>query len=174
MCFWSQDLRSRILSLGYIRVMSTSMVEQALARAALRAQRLAELDMAHTTLERVLNFPHPPETLPWGDAMSKSYLFHVPCPTGIERYANCNSVIYDRSPNIHFHCYRLNDATATLGTVTKGKARTSSSAERSTTASPPAGAPSDASSPGSSGPVCAILFGCFGVACKWFWLVVLA
>lgn len=49
-------------------------VQAALAKAAQRAARLAELDMAHSILERVLGFQHPPETLPWGDAMSKSYL----------------------------------------------------------------------------------------------------
>lgn len=49
-------------------------VQAALAKAAQRAARLAELDMAHSILERALGFQHPPETLPWGDAMSKSYL----------------------------------------------------------------------------------------------------
>lgn len=54
--------------------MAPAAVEAALAKAAQRAARLAELDMAHSILERVLGFQHPPETLPWGDAMSKSYL----------------------------------------------------------------------------------------------------
>lgn len=57
--------------------MAASVVHDALARAAQRAQRLAELDMAHTTMERLLNFPHPPETLPWVDAMSKSYFLET-------------------------------------------------------------------------------------------------
>ena len=111
---------------------------------------LAELDMAHTTLERVLNFPHPPETLPWGDAMSKSYLFHIPCLLGIDcMYAICQSVVCCY-PIIRFHCYRLKDATTSSGNepVSKGKAKPGSSSGRSTTASPPSSSPSDAPSPG--------------------------
>ena len=66
---WSQDLHFE---------MAASVVNDALAKAARRAQRLAELDMAHTTIEKLLNFPHPPQTLPWGDAMSTSYFLEKP------------------------------------------------------------------------------------------------
>lgn len=50
-------------------------VQRALQKAAARAERHAVLDTARPTLERVLNYPHPPELLPWGAAMSTSYLF---------------------------------------------------------------------------------------------------
>ena len=54
--------------------MASAAVQAALEKAAQRAARHAELDMAHSVLEQVLGFQQPPETLPWGDAMSKSYL----------------------------------------------------------------------------------------------------
>lgn len=44
-----------------------------LRQAAQRAERHAVLDSAVTSMEAVLNFPLPPEMLPWGSAMSKSY-----------------------------------------------------------------------------------------------------
>ena len=49
-------------------------VADALQRAADRAKRLAELDHAQGMIERELKFPHPPENLPWGDVLSKTYL----------------------------------------------------------------------------------------------------
>lgn len=44
----------------------------ALARAAARAQRLAELDTAHFTIEKLLNYSIPLESLPWGDVLSSA------------------------------------------------------------------------------------------------------
>lgn len=44
-------------------------VRAALAAAAQRAQRHAELDAAATSMERLLNVRLDPEMLPWGSAM---------------------------------------------------------------------------------------------------------
>ena len=55
--------------------LSVTLCNCALQKAAARAERHAVLDTARPTLERVLNYPHPPELLPWGAAMSTSYLF---------------------------------------------------------------------------------------------------
>ena len=52
---------------------SMDRVQRVLAEAAERAQRHAELNGAHATLERVLNMTLPVETLPWGEASSMSY-----------------------------------------------------------------------------------------------------
>ena len=49
-------------------------VQRVLRQAAMRAQRLAELDVAKRTIETVLNIPMDPETLPWGAALST--VFH--------------------------------------------------------------------------------------------------
>ena len=51
-----------------------SVVTDALARAAERAQRLAELDSAQNTMEKLLNYPLPSEQLPWGEPLSMSQL----------------------------------------------------------------------------------------------------
>ena len=48
-------------------------VAAALQKAAERAERHALLNSAVTQMEELLNFPLPPEQLPWGLAMSKSY-----------------------------------------------------------------------------------------------------
>ena len=45
-------------------------VSGVLARAAARAARLAELDTAQTSIQKLLNIDMPPEMLPWGDVMS--------------------------------------------------------------------------------------------------------
>ena len=41
-------------------------VSGVLARAAARAARLAELDTAQTSIQKLLNIDMPPEMLPWG------------------------------------------------------------------------------------------------------------
>ena len=51
-----------------------SAVAEVLQKAAERAERHAVLDSAVTSMEQLLNFPLPLEQLPWGLAMSKSYL----------------------------------------------------------------------------------------------------
>lgn len=65
-------------------------VMRALQQAAERAERHAVLNTAHATLERVLGFPHPPELLPWGAALSTSYLFqsnhHMTSSCDIEQH----------------------------------------------------------------------------------------
>jgi len=48
--------------------------KHALAKAAERAQRLAELDSAQCTMEKLLNFALPPEQLPWGEPLPMSQL----------------------------------------------------------------------------------------------------
>ena len=48
--------------------------KHALAKAAERAQRLAELDSAQFTVEKMLNFALLPEQLPWGEPLSMSQL----------------------------------------------------------------------------------------------------
>ena len=47
-------------------------VEAALAKAAERSQRLAELESAQNSMEKLLNYALPPEQLPWGEPMSMS------------------------------------------------------------------------------------------------------
>ena len=59
---------------GPLCSMASPDVGGVLERAAKRAERLAALDHAQGVIERELKFPHPPETLPWGDVLSKSYL----------------------------------------------------------------------------------------------------
>ena len=54
-----------------------SAVSNALARAAERSRRLAELDVAQNTMEKLLNYPLPPEHLPWGEPVSMSQLLMV-------------------------------------------------------------------------------------------------
>ena len=49
-------------------------VKAALQKAAARAERHALLDGAVTQMERLLNYPLGPEMLPWGSAMSQSYV----------------------------------------------------------------------------------------------------
>ena len=49
-------------------------VQRALRLAAERAGRLAELDVAHCIIQRHSSIPTPPEQLPWGIALSTSYL----------------------------------------------------------------------------------------------------
>eukprot|EP00435_Cladocopium_sp_Y103_P066450 s573_g28.t1 len=46
-------------------------VDGVLSRAAARAARLAELETAQTTIQKLLNIDMPPEMLPWGDVMLK-------------------------------------------------------------------------------------------------------
>ena len=48
-------------------------VADAIRNAAMRAERHAHLNSAVTSMEELLNIPLPPEQLPWGLAMSKSY-----------------------------------------------------------------------------------------------------
>lgn len=48
-------------------------VAEVLRQAAARAERHAVLDSAVTSMEALLNYPLPPEMLPWGSAMSTSY-----------------------------------------------------------------------------------------------------
>ena len=50
-------------------------VDSVLNRAALRAQRLAELNWACTTVERTLGIPMPVEMLPWGEVMSHACIW---------------------------------------------------------------------------------------------------
>ena len=45
-------------------------VSGVLARAAARAARLAELDTAQTSIQKLLNIDMPPEMLPWGAVLS--------------------------------------------------------------------------------------------------------
>ncbi len=47
-------------------------VSTALARAAQRAQRLADLESAHSSMERHLRMDLPLDTLCWGEVMSMS------------------------------------------------------------------------------------------------------
>lgn len=54
---------------GPVGAMSTDVVQKALAAAAARAQRHAELNSAASVMERLLNFALSPEMLPWGTAM---------------------------------------------------------------------------------------------------------
>lgn len=44
-------------------------VARVLRQAAERAERLAVLDTAQATIEKLLNYPMPPESLPWGHAL---------------------------------------------------------------------------------------------------------
>jgi hypothetical protein len=53
----------------------SDLVADAIRNAAMRAERHALLNSAVTSMEELLNFPLPPEQLPWGLAMSKSYFF---------------------------------------------------------------------------------------------------
>lgn len=55
----------------------TAAVQRALQLAAGRAARHAMLDSALTTMARLLNYPLEPEMLPWGAAMSTSYLLKL-------------------------------------------------------------------------------------------------
>ena len=50
----------------------SNVVDGALARAAQRAQRLAELDSAHFIIQRDLRMDLPLDTLCWGEVMSMS------------------------------------------------------------------------------------------------------
>lgn len=54
---------------GLFGAMSSDVVRDALAAAAARARRLAELNSATTRMERLLNVGLFPEMLPWGSAM---------------------------------------------------------------------------------------------------------
>lgn len=49
-------------------------VSGVLARAAARAARLAELDTAQTSIQKLLNIDMPPEMLPWGAVLSHDWV----------------------------------------------------------------------------------------------------
>ena len=59
---------SKVLSLNGIMA-SNEVVQRALAAAALRAQRHAELNAGITQMEKLLNQSLSPEMLPWGSAL---------------------------------------------------------------------------------------------------------
>ena len=50
--------------------MGVSSVDDVLAKAAQRAQRLAELEPAWLSIEKTLGIPVPMEMLPWSEVMS--------------------------------------------------------------------------------------------------------
>ena len=71
---WDQRNTTQLTLLNRLPMAPSDAGKHALAKAAERAQRLAELDSAQCTTEKLLNFALPPEQLPWGEPLPMSQL----------------------------------------------------------------------------------------------------